>query len=74
MVGPKPGSRDAKVPNSRVKRIAYGFENEAKDVMEKLYPGYQLQKCTVRYSDLVPGVYIRCVLRKKGGGRKYDRP
>ena len=65
LVKPKPRSCDAKMPNSRVRRIAYDFENEAKDVMEKLYPGYVLQKCTVKYSDLVPGVYIRCVLRRR---------
>ena len=64
LVKPVRRSRDAKMPNARVRRIAYDFENEAKAVMEKLYPGYQLQKCTVRYSDLVPGVYIRCVLRR----------
>lgn len=75
LVKPVRRSRDAKMPNARVRRIAYDFENEAKEIMEKLYPGYQLQKCTVRYSDLVAGVYIRCVLRKtKGGGRSYDRP
>ena len=75
LVKPIRRSRDAKMPNARVRRIAYDFENEAKAVMEKLYPGYQLQKCTVRYSDIVTGVYIRCVLRKtKGGGRDNDRP
>ncbi len=63
-------ARDAKMPNSRVKRIAYDFENQAKEVMEKLYPGYVLQQCSVRYSDIVSGVYIRCVLRKIGGGGK----
>ena len=74
LVRPEPRATDAKMTNARVRRIAYDFENEAKAVMEKLYPGYQLQKCTVRYSDLVAGVYIRCVLRKtKGGGRSYDR-
>ena len=57
-------SRDAKMPNARVRRIAYDFENEAKTVMEKLYPGYVLQKCQVGYSDVVSGVYIRCVLRR----------
>ena len=57
-------SRDARMPNSRVKRIARDFRNEAKDVMEKLYPGYQLQDVQVRYSDIVDGVYIRCVLRR----------
>ena len=61
-------SRDAKMPNARVRRIAYDFENEAKAVMEKLYPGYVLQDCQVRYSDIVAGVYIRCVLRKMRGG------
>jgi hypothetical protein len=57
-------SRDARVTNSRVKRIAHDFRNEAKGVMEKLYPGYVLQDCQVRYSDIVYGVYIRCVLRR----------
>ena len=62
-------TRDAKMPNSRVRRIAYDFENQAKEIMEKLYPGYVMQECHVRYSDYVPGVYIRCVLRKiRGGG------
>ena len=58
-------SRDAKVPNARVRRIAYDFRNEAKEVMERLYPGYDLQDCQVRYSDVVDGVYIRCVLRRR---------
>jgi hypothetical protein len=58
-------SRDAQVHNSRVRRIAHDFRNEAKDVMEKLYPGYVLQDCQVRYSDFVDGVYIRCVMRRK---------
>ena len=58
-------SRDARMPNSRVKRIARDFRNEAKDVMEKLYPGYQLQDVVVRYSDVIDGVYIRCVLRRR---------
>ena len=57
-------SRDAKMPNSRVRRIAYDFRNQAKEVMEKLYPGYVLQDCRVNYSDIVDGVYIRCVLRR----------
>ena len=57
-------ARDAKMTNSRVKRIAYDFRNEAKQVMEKLYPGYVLQDVKVRYSDVIDGVYIRCVLRR----------
>ena len=61
---PVPRGRDARMPNSRVKRIARDFRNEAKGVMEKLYPGYVLQDVVVRYSDIIDGVYIRCVLRR----------
>ena len=64
---PEPRSRDAKMPNARVRRIAYDFRNEAKVIMEKLYPGYVLQGCDVRYSDVIDGVYIRCVLRRWKG-------
>lgn len=69
LIRPEPRATDAKMPNSRVRRIAYDFENEAKTVMEKLYPGYVFQKCIVKYSDVIPGVYIRCVMRKTGGGK-----
>ena len=58
-------SRDARMPNGRVKRIAYDFRNESKQIMEKLYPGYMLQECEVRYSDIIDGVYIRCVMRRR---------
>ena len=64
---PIPKSRDARMPNSRVRRIAHDFRNEAKEVMEKLYPGYVFQECQVRYSDVTDGVYIRCVLRRRRG-------
>ena len=64
---PEKRSRDAKMTNARVRRIAYDFQNQAKEIMEKLYPGYCLQDVKVKYSDVVPGVYIRCVLRKKEG-------
>ena len=57
-------SRDAKMPNGRIKRLAYDFRNEAREVMERLYPGYVLQDVQVRYSDVIDGVYIRCVLRR----------
>lgn len=60
-------ARDAQMPNSRVCRIAYDFQNQAKEVMEKLYPGYVMQDCKVKYSDIVAGVYIHCVLRKVEG-------
>lgn len=67
LIHPEPRGRDADMPNSRVRRIAYDFRNEAKEVMEKLYPGYCYQDCKVKYSDIIDGVYIRCVLRRKEG-------
>ena len=68
----KPSVRvsNTKVSNARVKRIAQDFENEAKAVMEKLYPGYVFVGAKVFYSDIVSGVYIRTVMRKMPeGGR-----
>lgn len=67
LIHPEPRGRDADMPNSRVRRIAFDFRNEAKEVMEKLYPGYCFQDCKVKYSDMIDGVYIRCVLRRKEG-------
>ena len=74
LVKPIRRARDAKMPNARVKRIAYDFKNQAKESMEKLYPGYVMtEDPVVKYSDYVPGVYIRCVLRKiKGGGKEWQ--
>ena len=68
LIHPVPRSRPADMSNGRVKKIAFGFEGQAKEIMEKLYPGYVLQETIVKYSDFAPGVYIRCVLRKIGGG------
>ncbi len=64
---PKVRTSDSKVSRRRVRILAQDFENDAKDIMEKLYPGYVLRECQVFYSDVVDGVYIRCVMRKIGG-------
>ena len=64
LVKPKERTSDSKVSNRQVKRIAQDFRNEAKEIMEKKYPGYSLQECKVYYSDVVDGVYIRCVMRR----------
>lgn len=62
---PVEDKRDAKIANARVKILAYDYRNEAKGVMEKLYPKYQFIDCDVRYSDIVDGVYIRCLMRRR---------
>ncbi len=61
---PKEHVSDCKMSRRKVKIIAGGFQAEAKEVMEKIYPGYTLQECKVYYSDVVDGVYIRCVMRQ----------
>jgi hypothetical protein len=62
---PKTRTSDTKASNGRVKRIANGFQNEAKEVLEKMYRDYTYSKSSVYYSDVVDGVYIRCVMRRK---------
>lgn len=61
---PKIRTSDSRISNRRVKVIAQDFRNEAKEIMEKVYPGYTFQDCKVYYSDVVDGVYIRCVMRR----------
>ena len=53
-------------------RIAFDFLNHAKETMEKLYPGYDLRQCRINYSDVVDGVYIRCILRKRRAGSRSE--
>ena len=65
LIRPEPRSTDAKMPNGRVRKVAYGFENEAKAVMEKLYPGYEYVRGSAKGSDIVDGVYIRVLMRKR---------
>lgn len=67
---PKVRVSNTKTSNAKVRRIAQGFETEAKEVMEKLYPGYVFVSAKVFYSDIVSGVYIRTVMRQKLGGEK----
>ena len=62
---PKEHVSDSKISNRRVKTLARYFRNDAKEIMEKVYPGYTLEEGNVWYSDVVDGVYIRCVMRKK---------
>ena len=61
---PKSRTSDSKCSNARVKRLAYDFRAVAKEEMERIYPGYRYVKAEIRYSDIVDGVYIRCVMRR----------
>lgn len=55
---------DCKLSNSKVKRMARGLPNEAKDILRKAYPGYEYVECKVKFSDQVEGCYIRALMRK----------
>jgi len=68
LVKPKEHVSDSKISNRKVKQLARYFKSDAKEVMEKIYPGYTLEDGEVRYSDVVDGVYITCVMRRKGSG------
>ena len=66
---PKVRTSDTKVSNARVRRLAVDFPNSAKEIMEKLYPQYTHTRTIMRFSEVVDGAYIRCVMRRtKGGG------
>ena len=45
----------------------------AKGQMEKLYPSYQFVECKVYYSDILDGVYIKVLMRKRGERVWTDR-
>ena len=62
---PKVRTSDTKMSNRKVKMIAQNFRAMAKEILEKVYPGYTLEDGRVYYSDVVDGVYIRCVMRRQ---------
>lgn len=70
---PKVHKSDSKISNRKVKILARNFDGDAKNVMEKIYPGYTLEKHAVFFSDSVDGVYIKCVMRKKEEMTPWER-
>jgi len=69
---PKERVSDSKFSRSRIRKIAYSFGNEAKEITERAYPGYRMEEYKVYCSDIVDGVYIRVTMRKIGeGGRQW---
>lgn len=62
---PKEHVSDTKMSNRKVRKVALSFGYQAREVMEHVYPGYRLEDCQICFSDVVDGVYIRCVMRKE---------
>lgn len=65
---PKRRKSDVKMSNAAVRRVAQDMQAMAKEQMERMYPSYQFVECKVFYSDIVDGVYIRVLMRKKEKG------
>lgn len=65
---PKEHVSDTKMSNRKVRMVAQNFRAMAEEILEKVYPGYRFEEGQVYFSDVVDGVYIRCVMRKTGGG------
>lgn len=67
---------DTKVSNRRVRLIAeeeLTETNRARQIVERLYPGYEMVKISVRGNEIVPGVYIRSILKRKEEPKREKR-
>ena len=62
---PKEHVSYTKISNRKVKKAALRFGIDGRGIMERTYPGYVLEDYRVMFSDVVDGVYIRCVMRRK---------
>lgn len=54
-----------KISRRRAAQIAADVQANAREIMEKVYPGYTLESCEVRYSDFVAGAYIYARMRRR---------
>ena len=62
---PKVRTSDTKLSNKRVQLLSRGIEGEAKELLQKLWPGYDYVDLRASYSDRVDGVYLRGKMHKK---------
>ncbi len=62
---PVEDKRDCEMSNRKVRKLAEDFENVAKEIMERLYPSYDYVSTRVYTSDVIQGVYIRTLMRRK---------
>lgn len=61
---------DRKISRRRAAAIAADVQANAREIMEKIYPGYALEQAEVKYSDFVAGAYIYARLRKRSPARR----
>lgn len=66
---------DVRVSNRKISRrraaaVAADMHGCAKEIMEKIYPGYVLEKAEVKYSDFIAGAYIYARMRRRLPARR----
>lgn len=54
-----------KVSRRRAALVAADVQANAREIFEKLYPGYTLEEAVVKYSDFVAGAYIYARMRRR---------
>lgn len=59
-----------KISKRRANAIADDMHGCAKEIMEKIYPGYVLENAEVKYSDFISGAYIYARMRRKPTDKK----
>ena len=68
---------DRRISRRRAAAIAADVRANAREILEKIYPGYTLEDCTVKYSDFIAGAYIYARMRRRpaagNGPRKYRK-
>ena len=81
LVEPKVRNSISRVSNAKVRKMARDFNGVAPTIMEKVYPGFEfvrglryqenesgtMSESCVRFSDYTDGVYIRVMMRRRGG-------
>lgn len=60
-----------KISRRRAAQIAADVQANAREIFEKIYPGYTLQEAEVKYSDFVAGAYIYARMRRTPVKPKY---
>lgn len=74
LVQPKVTVSNTKLSPRKVERLASELESVWKDVLRKAYPGTEPTSCEVYRSDLLPGVFVRCQMRRTGSGEGAGLP
>lgn len=65
LVEPKETVADTKISKRNVEKMAEDFENAPAIILSKLFPEYDFNDCSVKYSEFVAGAYIQAKMHRK---------